>query len=53
MKINNPCTSNEQYFSDNTEIISTTNLKGIIESANEDFMYISGFETDEIIGKKP
>ena len=51
MKINNPCTSNEQYFSDNTEIISTTNLKGIIETANEDFMYISGFETDEIIGK--
>ena len=51
MKINNPCTSNEQHFSDTTEIISTTDLKGIIDTANEDFMQISGFDTDEIIGK--
>jgi len=51
MKINNPCTNNEQHFSDTTEIISTTDLKGIIDTANEDFMHISGFDTDEIIGK--
>ena len=51
MKINTPVTGNEQHFSDTTEIISTTDLKGIIDTANEDFMKISGFETDEVIGK--
>lgn len=51
MKINTPVTNNEQQFSETTEIISTTDLKGIVDSANEDFMAISGFEHDEIIGK--
>ena len=51
MKINTPLSGNEQHFSETTEIISTTDLKGIVDSANEDFMKISGFETDEVIGK--
>ena len=51
MKINTPVTANEQHFSESTEIISTTDLKGIIDTANEDFMKISGFDPDEIIGK--
>jgi aerotaxis receptor len=38
-------------FSDDTEIISTTDLKGIVDSANEDFIHISGFEWDEIKDK--
>ncbi len=51
MKINAPVTNNEKQFSETTEIISTTDLKGIVDSANEDFMNISGFDTNEIIGK--
>ncbi len=51
MKINKPITSKEVHFSQDIEIISTTNLKGIIETANEDFINISGFEWDEIEGK--
>lgn len=51
MKINTPVTGNEHNFSDATEIISTTDLKGITDTANEDFMNISGFSHDEIVGK--
>ena len=51
MKINKPITSKEVHFSQDIEIISTTNLKGIIETANEDFINISGFDWDEIEGK--
>jgi aerotaxis receptor len=51
MRVNKPVTSNELQFSDDTEIISTTDLKGIIDTANEDFIHISGFEWDEIEGK--
>ena len=32
-------------------IVSRTNLKGVITYANETFAQISGYETDELIGK--
>jgi aerotaxis receptor len=51
MKINLPINENENLFGDEVEIISTTNLKGIIDTANADFMAISGFDEDEVIGK--
>ncbi|MDH5614490.1 MAG: PAS domain-containing protein, partial [Gammaproteobacteria bacterium] len=51
MRINQPVTSSEYNYSDTTEIISTTNLKGIVTSANADFMQISGFDDDEVINK--
>ena len=51
MRINKPITPNEVHFGPETEITSTTNLKGIIDTANEDFINISGFEWEEIEGK--
>ena len=51
MKINIPTNDVENLFGDEVEIISTTNLKGIIDTANEDFMAISGFDDNEVIGK--
>ncbi len=51
MRINKPITPNEVHFGADTEITSTTNLKGIIDTANEDFINISGFEWEEIEGK--
>ena len=50
MKINKPITSKEIYLEEDSEIISTTDLKGRIETANEEFVSISGFEHNEIIG---
>ncbi len=50
MKINLPVTDNEYLIGDDEEIISTTNLKGIIDTVNTDFINISGFDEDELIG---
>ncbi len=51
MKINEPVTGQERTYGEDRIIISTTDLKGIITYANEDFIDISGFSRDELIGK--
>lgn len=50
MKRNLPITDQEQSFSDSFNILSTTDLKGIITYVNEDFVRVSGFQSDELIG---
>ncbi len=51
MKINLPVTDQERIVPDNINILSTTDLKGAITYVNDDFVAISGFERDELIGK--
>lgn len=51
MKINLPVSESEYLMGDDDEIISTTNLKGIVDTVNTDFTTISGFDEDELIGK--
>lgn len=51
MKKNEPVTGREQTYGDDKIIISTTDIKGIITYANEDFIEISGFSHEELIGK--
>lgn len=51
MKKNLPVTNNEKTFADDTNILSTTNLKGAITYVNSDFINISGFDKDELLGK--
>lgn len=51
MKKNLPITDAEVPFPDGEEIISTTDLKGIVTSFNETFQTISGFDYDELINK--
>lgn len=51
MKINLPVNESEYIIGDDEEIISTTNLKGIVDTVNTDFITISGFDEDELIGK--
>ncbi len=51
MKINEPVTGKEKTYGEERVIISTTDLKGIITYANDDFVEISGFSRDELIGK--
>jgi len=50
MKKNLPITNTEKIFSDNANILSTTDLKGAITYVNPDFIDISGFDKDELIG---
>ena len=50
MKKNLPITDNEETYSSNLNILSTTNLKGAITYVNNDFIQLSGFNNDELIG---
>lgn len=51
MKKNLPVTDREVVLSEHEEIISTTDLKGVITSVNDVFIKISGFNTHELLGK--
>lgn len=51
MRINEPVTQREQPLKDDDVIISTTTVKGVVTSVNEDFIRISGFSEQEMIGQ--
>ena len=51
MKKNLPITEVEKSFSDSTNILSTTDLKGSITYVNQDFLDICGFSEDELMHK--
>lgn len=51
MKINEPVTDHEVKLRDGQELVTKTNLKGIITYTNPDFIEISGFSRDELVGK--
>jgi aerotaxis receptor len=51
MKVNLPVTQRELPLTDHQTLISTTDLKGIITYANDDFIAISGFSEEELYGK--
>jgi methyl-accepting chemotaxis protein len=51
MRTNLPVTGREVKLDADTLIVSRTDLKGVITYVNEDFVRISGFETEELLGK--
>ncbi len=51
MRINTPVTDTERSFSPTDQLISLTNQKGIITHANDVFIDVSGFSTEELLGK--
>ena len=51
MRINEPNTTNEVLLSDDSMIVSKTDLKGTITMVNAEFVKISGFAEAELIGK--
>ena len=50
MKLNMPITDIERQLSDGTTLITTTDLKGRVSSANHAFVAISGFSEEELVG---
>ncbi len=50
MKINMPVTNMEYVLTDKDYILSKTDLKGCITLANDDFVRISGFSREELVG---
>lgn len=51
MKKNLPVSGVENDYSRDMHIVSTTDLKGITTSVNDDFRKIAGFSDEELIGK--
>lgn len=51
MRVNEPITQRDMGMNNDCVIISTTNLKGILTSANEDFIRMSGFSWEELENK--
>jgi len=51
MRNNQPVSNHEIEMNDNSILVSTTNLKGIITEVNTDFIAISGFSKQELLGK--
>lgn len=51
MKINEPVTDREVKLRDGQELVTKTNLKGIITYTNPDFIEISGFSREDLVGK--
>lgn len=51
MKTNLPIIDKEVSFAQDVQLISTTDLKGVITFVNDEFIKISGFSRDELIGQ--
>ena len=51
MKINMPVTQHEIDLKDNLQIVSKTDLKGRITFVNHDFIEVSGYTEEELIGQ--
>jgi len=51
MKNNQPITQNEVHFSEGDQLVSTTDLKGMITSVSPAFVKISGFSERELVGQ--
>jgi len=51
MKKNFPVTGRENDYPSDIHIVSTTDTKGAITSYNQDFLEVSGFSPEELMGK--
>jgi PAS domain S-box-containing protein len=51
MKKNLPVTNTEAVYRDSAVLISKTDTRGVITYANADFIEVSGFAADELMGK--
>lgn len=50
MRINMPVTDREVMLEDDICIVSRTNTKGVINFINDDFLRVSGFSEEELVG---
>ncbi len=52
MKINEPVTNNEVVVKDGEFLVTTTDLNGVVTSANRSLLEMSGFTREELVGNK-
>ncbi|MCV6615058.1 MAG: methyl-accepting chemotaxis protein [Cellvibrionaceae bacterium] len=51
MRVNKPVTDREEILDEDSNILSVTDRKGRIRYVNDEFLKISGFSQDELIGE--
>lgn len=51
MRNNQPVTNSRVHFKEGSSLVSVTDLNGVIEYVNNDFIEISGYSKDELIGQ--
>jgi len=51
MRVNMPVTQKEHHLQEGAFIVTTTDLRGVITFANEEFIRISGFSEAELVGQ--
>ena len=51
MRVNEPVTQKEQVYPDHYHLITTTDLRGKITAANEEFAEVAGYTIDELVGQ--
>ncbi len=51
MRVNLPVKDREEPVHEGDRLISTTDLKGVIKSANKTFCRVAGFTLEELQGK--
>jgi aerotaxis receptor len=51
MRINEPVTGKELRVPDDVQLITITDLRGIITFANDAFVKVSGYQRDELVGQ--
>lgn len=51
MRNNQPNTGRERMIPEGVELITTTDLKGVINACNQDFVDVSGYSREELIGQ--
>jgi len=51
MRVNMPVTHHEHQLQEGAFIVSTTDLRGVITSVNDEFVRISGYSQEELMGQ--
>jgi len=51
MRVNQPITKMERHLQEGAFIVSTTDLRGVITYVNDEFIRVSGFTQEELIGQ--
>jgi len=51
MRKNNHVTDNEIVLPPNAQLVTTTDLKGVITYANDEFVFTCGYSADELVGQ--
>ncbi|MGM0768720.1 MAG: methyl-accepting chemotaxis protein [Pseudomonadota bacterium] len=51
MRVNEPVSHKERVYPEDYHLITTTDLRGVITDANEEFAEVAGYQVEELVGQ--